>query len=305
MYDQVAQNKQVAQNRRRSSVLIAAFTAAIAVVLAVPAYAVGLGVVGVVVAVLVAVLCSVLAARWADVIALRVSRAAPADPDAYPRYHNLVEGLCLASGLPRPDLYVIDDPASNAFAIGRDPAHASIAVTTGLLDKLDRVELEGVLAHELAHVKSYDIRLSTLAVTMVGGASLLSDLSLRRNRRSGAGRPLAGAGAGAAVAVVGVAPRPPGPVTSRLMHLTVGQDREGLADMSAVEMTRYPPGLISALRKLQAESTVVRSGSRAMAHLWIEDPMAQHDDHAGPGRSSRAWGTHIPMVDRIAALDEL
>ena len=115
----------------------------------------------------------------ADTIALAVSRAKPADPEQYKRLHNLVEGLCIAGGLPKPGVYVVDDPAPNAFATGRNPQHAAIAVTTGLLEKMNRVELEGVLAHELSHIKNYDILVSTLAVTLVGAVALLTDIAIR------------------------------------------------------------------------------------------------------------------------------
>src|SRR5689334_9224551 len=139
----------------------------------------GGGWVGVIIAFVVA-----LALAWSsyynsDKIAIAASRARPADETEYRRYHNLVEGLCIAAGLPKPRLYVVDDPAPNAFATGRNPEHSAIAVTTGLLEKMNRVELEGVLAHELSHIKNYDILISTLAVTMVGMVALMSDLFLR------------------------------------------------------------------------------------------------------------------------------
>ena len=140
---------------------------------------VGYGPVGLAVAVVIAVGGSAAAYWKSDAVALAMSRAQPADPVEYARLHNLVEGLCIAAGLPKPRLYVVEDDAPNAFATGRNPKHAAIAVTTGLLGKLDRMELEGVLAHELSHIKNYDILVSTLAVTMVGVVALLSDFALR------------------------------------------------------------------------------------------------------------------------------
>src|SRR5687768_8567121 len=204
-----------------------------------------------------------------------MSRAVPADPTQFARLHNLVEGLCIASGLPKPRVYVIDDEAPNAFATGRDPKHAAIAVTTGLLAKLNRVELEGILAHELSHVKNYDILVSTLAVTMVGIVALLSDWGLRllcwggaRRRRSNAAAPLA---------LLGFALLLLSPLVARLMQFAVSRRRESLADISGVALTRYPPGLIAGLEKLRDDRTVVASGSRATAHLWIESPVARAD----------------------------
>jgi heat shock protein HtpX len=243
-----------------------------------------------------------------------MSHAKPADPTEHARLHNLVEGLCIAGGLPKPRLYVVDDDAPNAFATGRDPKHAAIAVTTGLLAKLDRVELEGVLAHELSHIKNYDILVSTLAVTLVGVVTLIADFTLRfmwwggpRHRDD---RSSGGGGPAAIIALLGFALLLLSPLVARVMQLAVSRRREALADMSGVSLTRYPPGLISALEKLRDDQTVVHSGSRATAHLWIESPLARRDDepHAGRGDSSwlnRLFETHPPLEERIAALREL
>jgi heat shock protein HtpX len=198
---------------------------------------VGLGIVGVVIALVLAA-AGALVAFWAsDAVALRISHARPADPDQYPRLHNIIEGLCIAAGVPKPGVYVIDDPAPNAFATGRGPRHASIAVTTGLLDKMSRIELEAVLAHELNHVKNYDVLPSTLAVALVGLPAV-------------------------------VVP----PVFGPVLGLAMNGRRESLADINGVSLTRYPPGLVSALEKLEADTTVVHFHSRAIAHLWIEQP---------------------------------
>src|SRR5436189_6244634 len=137
------------------------------------------GVVGLVIVAIIVLVSSVVSYYNSDKVALRMSRAVPADPVEYARYHNLVEGLCIASGLPKPRLYIVDDPAPNAFSTGRNPKHAAIAVTTGLLEKMNRVELEGVLAHELSHIRNYDILVSTLAVTLVGAVAMLADVAIR------------------------------------------------------------------------------------------------------------------------------
>ena len=300
MYDQVA------QNRRRSVVLVGFFFVFTALAATAIAYWVGLGAPGIAIAVVFAGL-STFGSYWkSDAIALAVSRARPADEATYARLHNLVEGLCIASGLPKPRLYVIDDVAPNAFATGRNPQHAAIAVTTGLLERLDRVELEGVLAHELSHVKNYDILVSTLAIVMLGVITLLADLSFRFHWLSGHRRnERSSAGPQAILAVFGLVMIMVGPIVAKLIHLAISRRREQLADFSAVEMTRYPPGLISALEKLRADSSVVRSGSRATAHMWIEDPMAQRAEDGHLSKLNRLFNTHPPLQQRIEALREL
>ena len=301
--------EEISANKRRSVLIVAAF---VLVVLAV-AWAVnvvlGFGLAGLIVA-LVLVAATTFVGWWkSDAIALRMSHARPADPKQYARLHNLVEGLCIAAGLPKPRVYVVSDAALNAFATGRSPRHAAIAVTSGLLDKMSRIELEGVLAHELSHVKNYDILASTLAVTFVGALTLLADVSLRflwwggpRQRdhdRAG------GPGPAAIVGVPGLVLILAAPLVARVMQVAVGRRREALADFTAVSLTRYPPGLIAALEKLSDDSTVVHSGSRATAHLWIESPL---DRTVGQGRLAllnRLFDTHPPLEERIQALKEL
>ena len=298
---------QVAQNRRHSLFIIAGFGLFTLLVLVAVGYGVGLGSWGIAFAVLFATATSFLSYWKSDTVALRMSRAVPADPNEYARLHNLVEGLCIASGLPTPRLYVVQDDAPNAFATGRNPNHAAIAVTTGLLEKLNRVELEGVLAHELSHVKNYDILVSTLAVVMVAAVTLIADLSFRFHWLSGHRRRGSGDGPGpqAILAVLGIVLLVLGPVVARLMHFAISRKRESLADFSAIEMTRYPPGLIGALEKLAGDNTIVRSGSRATAHMWIEDPMAKRESEGNWAKLNRWFNTHPPIEDRIAALKEL
>lgn len=310
MYDQVA------ANRRRSVVLTLAFIIIVGLVGWAFAQVVGFGPWGVVFAIVFALGSSVLAYWTSDKVALAMSHARPADQTQYARYHNLVEGLCIASGLPKPRLYVIEDDAPNAFATGRDPKNAAIAVTTGLLAKMDRVELEAVLAHELGHVKNYDILVSTLAVTMVGVVTLLADFGMRflywggprhRNDRNGDS-----GGVMAVFAALGFVLLLVSPLIAKLMQLAISRNREELADVTGVTMTRYPPGLIRALEKLRDDKTVVHSSSRATAHLWIESPIGRDAGemlHRGEG-SRTAWlnrlfSTHPPIEDRIAALREL
>ena len=300
MYDQVSANK------RRSVALIAVFIVLIVAIAWAFNFLIGYGVAGLIVALLIAIVSS-FAAYWkSDAVALRMSHAVPADPTQYARLHNVVEGLCIAAGLPKPRLYVIDDDAPNAFATGRNPQHAAVAVTTGLLEKMNRVELEGVLAHELSHIKNYDILVSTLAVTLVGVIALLSDWGLRsifwgggRSRDSNDNN------GGQIFALVGFALLIFTPIVAQLMQFAVSRRREALADVSGVSLTRYPPGLISALEKLKDDQTVVHSGSRATAHLWIEAPVARKDEEGRLAWLGRLFDTHPPLDARIEALREL
>ena len=273
MYDQVAQNK------RRSILLIAGFVALVVAVGAALNLLVGGGPVFMVVALVIAGGMSALSYWKSDAIALAVSRARPASVEEYPRLHNIVEGLCIAGGLPKPRIYVVDDPSPNAFATGRNPKHAAVAVTTGLLDKMNRVELEGVLAHELSHIKNYDILVSTLAVTLVGVIAIAADIGVRflwfgMGRSRNNSNDNHGGGALAILSILGFALLSLSPLIAKVMQAAVSRRREVLADVSGVELTRYPPGLISALEKLRDDYTVVGSTSHATAHLWIEQPQA-------------------------------
>jgi heat shock protein HtpX len=294
-------------NRRKSIALVAGFVAFLALVGAVIGVLIGYGLVGTLVAVLISGGIA-FASYWkADAIALSVSRAHPADPQQYQRLHNLVEGLCIASGLPKPRVYVVDDPAPNAFATGRNPRHAAIAVTTGLLEKMNRVELEGVLAHELSHIRNYDILVSTLAVTLVGSIAILTDVAIRLMWWNGGRVPRQGDhdNGNNPLAFVGFFLLIFAPIIARAMQATISRQRETLADVSACQMTRYPPGLISALEKLRDDTTVVHSASSATAHMWIEQPMSGVGDEGKLGRVHRLFDTHPPLEERIALLREL
>ena len=238
-----------------------------------------------------------------DRIALAVARAKPVDHDSAPQLINVVEGLSIAAGIPMPRVYVIDDPAPNAFATGRNPEHAAIAATTGLLERMDRAELEGVIGHELSHITNRDTLVATLAVTLVGAIVLISDVTLRmlffgggrrRGRRDGGGGPVA------VLALVGLVFLVLAPLVALLLQAAISRRRESLADVSAVTLTRYPPGLISALEKLKEDTTVVHARSNAMAHLWIESPL----DREKRGLS-RLFDTHPPLEERIAILKNL
>ncbi len=294
-------------NKRKSVALIAAFVVLLVAVGAAVGLLIGNGLITTLIALVFAGTMAALSYWKADAIALRVSRAVPADPDTYRRLHNLVEGLCIASGLPKPGVYIVNDPAPNAFATGRNPKHAAIAVTTGLLERMNRVELEGVLAHELSHIRNYDILVSTLAVTLVGSIAIITDVAIRmmwwnggRQRRDGdhndSGNPLA---------IVGFVLLIFAPLIAKAMQASISRRRETLADVSACQMTRYPPGLISALEKLRDDSTVTHSATTATAHLWIEQPMSGVADDGKLGRLHNMFDTHPPLDERIELLREL
>jgi heat shock protein HtpX len=301
MYDQIRSNK------RRSALLIVGFVAVLALVGAAVGLLIGGGVVPTIVALVIGAVVAFGSYWKADAIALAVSRARRADEHEYARLHNLVEGLCIASGLPKPGVYIIDDPAPNAFATGRNPRHASIAVTTGLLEKMNRVELEAVVAHELSHIKNYDILISTLAVTMVGAVALLADLSIRMMWWNGGRVPRQGdrSDRNNPLGYVGLALILLSPLIARAMQAAISRQRETLADVSACQMTRYPPGLIAALEKLRDDTTVTHSASTATAHLWIEQPMSGVGDGGRLAGPHRWFATHPPLEERIALLREL
>ncbi len=294
-------------NKRRSVLLVAGFVLITVLVGAAAGYLAGFGWIGAVFALVLAAAFAFTSYWKSDAIALAVSRAHPADPEQYRRLHNLVEGLCIAGGLPKPRVFIIDDPAPNAFATGRDPKHAAIAVTSGLLEKLNRVELEGVIAHELSHIRNYDILVSTLAVTLVGTVAILTDVAIRmmwwnggRQHRDGdhgdSGNPLA---------ILGFALLILAPIVAKAMQATISRRRETLADVSACQLTRYPPGLISALEKLRDDTTVTHAASTATAHLWIEQPMSGVGDQGRLGSIHRLFDTHPPLEERISLLREL
>ena len=301
--------EQIARNKRRTFVMLAAFVLLIAIMALAVGFLFQAGIAIVPIAIGIAIAMAWGSYFASDRIALAASRAKPADGPEYRRYHNLVEGLCLAAGLPKPRLFVVEDPAPNAFATGRNPKHAALAVTTGLLEKMNRVELEGVLAHELSHVKNYDILVTTVAVTAVGAVALMADIGLRFMWFGGrAGRrdnndsgPI-----GLILVIIAMALLVLAPFAAQLMQFAMSRRRELLADASGVQLTRYPPGLISALEKLRDDQAVVHHATRATAQMWIESPL-ERDREVEAGRKKGTWlnrkfDTHPPLEERIAAL---
>lgn len=239
-----------------------------------------------------------------DAVALRLAGARPADPQADAYVVRMVENLAITAGLPMPKVYLIADPAINAFATGRDPQHASVAVTTGAIEGLENEELEGVLAHELSHVANYDIRLMTVVIVLVGLASLLSDWFVRMSwyGRGSRGSDRGGRGGGAqgALALVGLVFLILAPIIAKLIQLAVSRRREFLADASGALLTRYPEGLARALEKVGATNVrPMRHAHEATAHLYLSSPF-------GAGRRlTRLFSTHPPLAERVAALRQM
>lgn len=299
--------REIRNNKWRTFAILAGFVVMIVLAGIAVDVLLGFGIAGVAIALVVALGMAVFSYYNSDKVALAVTGARPAEGPDFQRYHNIVEGLCIAAGLPKPRLYVIQDAAPNAFATGRDPKHSALAVTTGLLQMMNRVELEGVIAHELSHVKNYDILASTVAVTAVGTIALLSDVGLRfwifgggrRDRdNSNAG------GAGAIIAIASIALLVLAPLAAQMMQFAMSRKRELLADATGVQLTRYPPGLLSALKKLQGDTTVVRHATRATAQLWIESPLDRTDGKKGSWLN-RAFDTHPPLDERISLLEAM
>jgi heat shock protein HtpX len=294
----------VAKNRRWTWVLLLASFVLLALVGVTISWSVGGGLVGVIAGVVVALALTVFAYAGSDKLALAATRAREADPNQFGQLHNLVEQMALAAGIPKPKVYVVHDPAPNAFATGKSPRSASVAVTTGLLERLNRDELEGVIAHELAHIRNYDIRVMTVAVATAGSVAVLTDIFWRlmffgaagRRRGSDNGR---GGNPLAIVALVVVAIF--APIAAALLKAAISRKREALADASAVAYTRYPTGLRRALEKLDADTTVVQHVSHATSHLWIESP----DDRVnvkGGAKFNEMFNTHPPLRERINIL---
>ncbi len=233
-------------------------------------------------------------------IALSLARAVPIEKKDNPALYNIVENLCITSGLPTPKIYITPELQINAFATGRNPQHAAVAVTQGALQRLNKTELEGVLAHELSHVGNRDILVSTVAAILAGVISLLADIFLR-SLFWGGGRRSNNNEAGEAFFIFAIILSILAPVGTMLSQLAISRRREALADASGVLLTRYPEGLISALQKIEQDQTPMRSAKDSTAHMWIDNPFKG-------GQASwwhKMFMTHPPIEERIAALKAL
>lgn len=252
-------------------------------------------------AMLAAILSSIGAYYNCDKIVLSMSNARPATMAQNQRMIENLEGLCIAAGVPVPKLYIVEDSAPNAFATGRDPEHAVICVTTGLLDKLNDYELEGVLAHELSHIKNFDIRLQTVITVMVGFVTILADIfmrmGLRRTRRSSDND--SSSGIEAVLMIVGVIFLIISPIVAELIKLMLSRNREYLADSTAIELTRNPQGLIDALIKISGDQEPLEVANKSTANLYICNPFKGKDAESF---LNKLFATHPPIEDRINAL---
>jgi heat shock protein HtpX len=247
-------------------------------------------------AVAFSIVMNVTAFWFSDKIALASAHAKEADSVQYLELHRIIENLAITAGLPKPRIYIIEDPAPNAFAAGRNPKHSVVAVTTGLLERLDRTELEGVIAHELSHIGNRDILVMTVAVVLAGFISVIADMLFRVSLFGGGNRdskvhPI--------VLVVGIVGIILAPIAAQLIHLAISRKREFLADASGALLTRYPDALASALAKISSYQAPMQHATSATAHLYISNPFGP----AGAGSFMRKlFATHPPVEERIAAL---
>lgn len=300
--------EQISTNRRKSILLVLGAV----VLLGAVGYAIGLltqqGPVWLVVGVGLAVVMSIGSYLYGDRIVLASTRAREVTPEEQPRLHNIVEGLAIAAGLPKPRVYVVPEQAPNAYATGRNPEHSSIAVTQGLLDTMNRVELEGVAAHEMSHVLDRDILVGTIVATLVGAVVIMSEFFMRAMWWGGVGgRRGSDRGGGPAEALLfafGFLLLVTAPIFGQIVRLAVSRQREYLADAQGAMLTRYPPGLADALRKIGAASGIpMRSANNATAHLWLNQPSRVQGERMGP--MERLFATHPPIGDRIRRLEEM
>lgn len=294
--------EQIARNKWKSFFLIIFFLCLIFALSWVLGELAGLGPYGLVIAVIIAVAMTFGSYYASDKIVLAISRAKPVKKEDYPYLYNVVEGLTIAAGLPKQRCYIIDDTAPNAFASGRNPKNSVIVVTKGLLEKLNRAELEGVIAHEMSHIKNYDILVQTLAVVMVGIVALLSDWILRtlfwgRGRRRSDSK---GRGGAEIFIVVGLVLAVLSPMIAQLLRLAISRKREFLADANGAFLTRYPPGLASALKKLASDREPLEAANKATAHLYIVNPLKDFK-----GKVNKLFSTHPPVEERISALEKM
>ncbi len=292
---------EIASNKRRTYVLVFFFFVFIIFIGLVGGALYGSMYSGIVLAVIIGVIYFLFSYYGGANAILTMSKAKEATKPQYTHLINTVEGLAIAAGLPKPPkVYVINDSALNAFATGRDPEHSAVTVTTGLLAKLNKIELEGVIAHEISHIKNYDIRVMMLAAVMVGLTVLLSDFILRSFLWGGHGGRRESGGVGAVMIVVGLALAILSPLVGEAIKLAISRKREYLADASGAMLTRYPKGLADALRKIsQDPDPLVDHANKATAHLFISTPFRKKRG----GFMKKIFSTHPPIGERIRRLE--
>jgi len=295
----------VSANRRNTVFLMAGFM----VVVAIAAGAIGMILIGdpvsaaasAIIGMVIGLIVALIAYRSSDKLVLSISSAREIDLHDRPELYRTVENLCIGSGLPMPKVYIIDDSAPNAFATGRNPQNAAVAITSGLLDKLEPLELEGVMAHELSHIKNVDTRFMVMTAVLVGFVALIADVALRSlwfgaGRRRGS-RDRGGGGAAIVLMIVAIIAVILAPLVARLIRLMLSRQREYLADASAALLTRYPEGLASALEKLEADTEPLEVANKATEALYIVNPLKGHESAL-----NNMFATHPPINDRVARL---
>ena len=290
--------KSVRDNKIQSYFIVLGFLLIVTLFIYFVCYLMDLGPYSLVIAFIFSVATSIISYYNCDKLVLAMNGARPATQEQDQLISTLLDGLCIASGLPRPKLYVVNDPSPNAFATGRNPQNAVICVTTGLLERMYKYELEGVLAHELSHIKNYDILLSTVISVFAGFVVMVSDFTLRygfrRKRDSEDKNPIEGI-----LLIVGLIFVILSPLFTKLIQLAVSRKREYLADATAVEFTRNPNGLISALKKLQNDDSSMQNVSNATAHMYISEPLKAKRE------KTDIFSTHPPLSERIARLEHI
>lgn len=288
------------KNKGKSFVIISIFTIILSFIIYAICTYYDLGVVGVAISIGIAVFTSWATYYNSDKIVLSLNGARPATREENQRMFESLEGLCIAANLPMPRLYIMDDGSPNAFATGRNPQNAVICVTTGLMDKLDSYELEGVLAHELSHIKNYDILLQTIASVFVSITTILSDFFLRVSFRSGKSRSSKNDNnsLGAIIMIIGLVLLILSPIIAPLLQLALSRRREFLADSSAIELTRNPDGLIRALKKISTDPDPLEQANKSTAGLYFSNPLSKK-------AINKLYSTHPPIEDRIKALENI
>lgn len=298
--------EQVDSNKRKSLLIMIFFALFITIVVYLFNKVLNFGTGWIGLALIFSGLTSLASYYWGDRIILTISGARPANKKKDFQFYTVTENLCLAAQIPLPQLYVIDDTAPNAFATGRDPKHAVVCATTGLLQKLNRTELEGVIGHELTHVRNFDTRLMAIVTILIGTVALLSDWFMRSfwwgggRRNSDEER-----GNGQAIMmVVAILAAILAPIIGQLIQLAISRRREFLADAGSVMLTRQPNGLIQALTKISTDQEPLEAANRATAHLYIVNPF-KTKGHELVSWFSRLFDTHPPITDRIKALEAM
>lgn len=294
--------EQVAANKRKSFFIITGFTFFVAFAAWIMGEALGYGAGFVGIALIFSGLMSFGSYYFSDRIVLAMSGARPADRERDFDFYTVTENLVMAARLPMPKLYVIEDSSMNAFATGRDPEHAVVVATTGILQRLDRTEIEGVVAHELSHVRNYDIRVMSLVTVLVGVVTLLADWFLRMSFWGGRRDDRDSGGNAAFFMIAGFALALLSPLIATLIKLAVSRSREYLADASAVSITKYPEGLARALEKLASDREPLEAANKATAHMYIVNPLNNLRRTQAVGMFAGLFSTHPPIEERIARL---